>query len=141
MVKVQRIFRVLVNAGKVPMVMGTVELLFVVGLVLLPALIIALYYILWGGVPQATITQSSVDNTYLFISCVPADSSDKSIARDIFIGYVLFLIILSTVLLLLSRKLQTVYSEAEYLFLIVNQSFDLPTTAHLLMCSAWTPSF
>lgn len=118
-IKVQRIFRVLTNAGSVSMVLGTWELLLVLGLVMIVPLVIMLYYILGGGeAPQAVITQSNVDNTYLFIACVPADQSTKNTFRDIFMGYVIFLIILSAILLLISRKMQTAYSEAEYLFLI-----------------------
>lgn len=122
MVKVQRIFRVLINSGKVSMVLGTYEVLLVVGLILLiPITLVLLYVLVGGGVPEAYVKQSTVDNTYVFIACGQntTSSNTKDTIRDIYIGLCILLLLLYTICLLLARNLQTAYSEAEYLFLMV----------------------
>lgn len=118
------------------MTLGTGEVLLVVGLVLLiPVILIVLYVVVGSGVPQAYVKQSSVDNTYVFIACGEntTDTNTKDIVRDIFIGLSIFLVLLSTIFLLLARNLQTAYSEAEYLFLIC---IDI-----LLLCAIMIPLY
>jgi hypothetical protein len=119
-VKVERIFRVLINTGNVSMVLRTPELLLVVGVVLIPDVVLILLYLFGGGeLPQATVTQSNVDNTYVFITCTPKSLSYNDLIVGIFIGYNLFVILISTIVLLMSRHLQTAYKEAEFMFLIL----------------------
>lgn len=119
-VKVQRIFRVMINAGQVSMTLGTAELFIVLGLVMLLPIALMIFYIFSGGEPpQATVTQSTVDNTYVFIACAPRTQSSKQLLRDIYIGYMLLLGLIAAIFLLLSRSLTTAYSEAEFLFLIL----------------------
>lgn len=119
-VKTERIFRALINAGRLTMVLQNRELLAVVGLVLLPDIIFIIVYIFGSGsIPRATVTQSNVDTTYVFITCTATSLRYNNFIVAIYIVYNAILVLACTVCLLLARNLQTAYSEAFYLFLIL----------------------
>ena len=103
------------------MILGWKEFLLVMGLALIiPVALIIGFMFLSGSIPSVSIAQSSVDNTYVFISCSPLANEDgKQTVRDIFIAILILFVLLSAICLILARNLQTAYDEAEYLFLIV----------------------
>lgn len=119
-VRTERIFRVLINSDHVSMVLSNKELLIVAGLVLIPEILLIIAYVIGSGqLPRPVITQSNVDNTYLFIQCTPKSVTYSNIVVAIYLIYNGILVILCTIVLLLSRHLQTAYNEAFFLFLIL----------------------
>lgn len=119
-VKTERIFRALINAGRLTMVLQNRELLFVVGLVLIPDILFIIIYVFGSGeIPRATITQSNVDPTYVFITCTATSLRFNNVIVAIYVIYNAILVLACTICLLMARNLQTAYSEAFYLFLIL----------------------
>jgi hypothetical protein len=103
------------------MVMHNGELLLVTFLVLIPSLFcLILYFWADGGLPDAVIAQSTVDNTYVFIACATSTTASYSWPTYVFVGYNLLLLLICAILFLLARNLQTAYDEAEFLFLCVH---------------------
>lgn len=119
-VKTERIFRTLINAGRLTMTLRNRELLLVAGLVLLPDIVLIIVYIFGSGrLPRATITQSNVDDTYVFITCTSTSLRYNNSIVAIYVIYNAILVLACTICLLLARNLQTAYSESFYLFLIL----------------------
>lgn len=107
------------NTGNVSMVMGNVELLFVTFIVMIPCVILLFLYLFAdGGLPDAVIAQSTVDNTYVFIACANSTTASYRWPTYVFVGYNLFLLLICAILFLVARNLQTAYDEAEFLFLV-----------------------
>lgn len=119
-VKTERIFRALINAGRLTMVLRNSELLIVAGIVLIPDILFIIAYIFGSGeIPRARITQSDVDPTYVFITCTATSLRFNNVVVAIYVIYNAILVIACTICLLMARNLQTAYSEAFYLFLIL----------------------
>lgn len=104
------------------MVLHTFELLMVTMVVSIPNLALIGLYIFGGGeLPQAVVQQSTSDNTYVYIACVPKSTDYNNFIVAIFIAYNELIILICATILLLSRNLKTAYNESEFLFLAVLQ--------------------
>lgn len=118
--KTQRYFRVYANFGYVPPRMTTLEFYAWMSIPLLLATVVMILYIVGKGIPQAVVTQSTVDNTYVYISCLPGTKSWGNWLVGIFIFLMFDFIIVSTAILLLTMNLITPYKESTFLLLIVH---------------------
>lgn len=118
--KTQRYFRVYANFGYVPARMTTLEFYAWMSIPLILATICMILYIIGNGIPQAVVTQSTVDNTYVYISCLPGSVSWGNWLVGIFIFLMFDFIVLSTAILLLTMNLITPYKESTFLLLIVH---------------------
>jgi len=116
--KSQRYFRVYANFGYIPPRMTTLEFYFWLSIPLVLALVCMVLYIIGKGLPQAVVTQSTVDNTYVYISCLPGTVSWGNWLVGIFIGIMFIFVIVSTTILLLTLDLITPYKESTFLLLI-----------------------
>jgi hypothetical protein len=120
--KVQRYYRVLLNYGYIEPTLTTTEFLLWWALPVLIDTGLAVAYIVGKGLPTAQITQSVVDNTYVYISCVPGTKSYGVLIVTIFLIFNGLLMIVCAVLLFFSRPLITPYNEGTFLFLVVQES-------------------
>lgn len=119
-VKVERISRVIINMSHMTMVLKNSELLSVVTLVLIPDIALLLAYLFAdGGLPTATITQSDVDTTYVFIACTAGSAQFGTTIVAIFMAYNAILTLICIIVLAMGKFLRTAYSEAFYLFLVL----------------------
>lgn len=119
-VKVERIARVIINMGHMTMVLKNRELLSVATLVLIPDIALLLAYLFAGGeLPTATVTQSDVDTTYVFISCTAKSTQFGTTIVAIFMAYNAILTLICIIVLAMGKFVQTAYSEAFYLFLVL----------------------
>jgi len=118
--KCQRYFRVFATFGYIPPRMTTIEFYICMSIPLILATILMILYIIGKGLPQAVVTQSTVDNTYVYISCLPGTTSWGNWLVGIFIGINLAFIAACTAVLLLTMNLVTPYKESTFLLLIVH---------------------
>lgn len=124
--KCQRYYRVFINYGYIEPVMTTKEFLIWWSIPVILDIGLALFYIIGpDGLPTATITQSVVDNTYIYITCVPGT---KDRGTNIVVAYLLvngIFTICNAVALFFSRNLLTPFKEGSFLFLIVPEFMTL----------------
>lgn len=136
--KCQRYFRVFANFGYVPPRMTTGEFYLWMSLPLLLATTMMILYNFANGLPEAVVTQSTVDNTYVYISCLPGTVSWGNWLVGIFIGIMFAFIAASTAILLLTMNLVTPYKESTFLLLIVHNyyicSYLIFDSALILLC-------
>lgn len=123
--KCQRYFRVFASFGYVPPRMTTLEFYLCLTLPLLLSVAIMALYNFGKGIPQAVVTQSTVDNTYVYISCLPGTKDWGTTLVAIFIGVMVAFIAACTAVLLLCLNLVTPYKESTFLLLIVHLIQDI----------------
>lgn len=82
--------------------------------------ILAIIYIIGSGsLPQAKVVQSTSDNTYVYIACVPNTKSYGTWVVGSFMVVNAILMLANAFVLFLGRSLETAYKEADFLFLAV----------------------
>lgn len=118
--------------------MTTGEFYLWMSLPLLLATTMMILYNFANGLPEAVVTQSTVDNTYVYISCLPGTVSWGNWLVGIFIGIMFAFIAASTAILLLTMNLVTPYKESTFLLLIVHNyyicSYLIFDSALILLC-------
>ncbi len=126
--KCQRYLRVYANFGYTPPRMTTLEFFFWASIPFAFAVVLSVLYNFGNGTPEAVVTQSTVDNTYVYISCLPGTESWGNWIVGIFMFIMLMFILASTAILLLTLDIVAPYKEHDFLLLIVSHIHSHPFT-------------